>query len=173
MVAAAVILHRTRLPVRIDDSKRLSPRQRARAFDVILRHAEVGVGIVPAETIDARNILQATFLAMRQAVADLPSAPARVLVDGNAAPPSTVGWEPIVGGDATCYVISCASIVAKVVRDRLMEFYHDLNPEYGFDRHKGYGTALHAGRLQLHGPSLWHRHSFEPVKYAAAAGPGG
>lgn len=164
VVAAAVILKRARLALRIDDSKRLTPAQRARAFDAILEHAEVGVGIVCAEEIDRRNVLQATLLAMQQAVEDLPRPPDMVLIDGNAVPSIHVPCRAIVRGDRSCYVISCASIVAKVLRDRLMAFYHECLPQYLFSRHQGYGTALHAQRLRAHGPSALHRWTFRPVR---------
>ena len=167
VVAAAVILERRRLPVRIDDSKRLTPRGRARAFEVIAAHAEIGVGILCAEEIDRRNILQATLLAMQEAVLDLSGPADLVLVDGPMAPPSSSPpWWPIVHGDQRSYVIACASIVAKVVRDRLMEFYHDLYPRYGFKQHKGYGTAAHAMCLARFGPCVLHRQSFRPVAQA-------
>ena len=161
--AAAVVLHRARLSVRIDDSKRLTPLQRARAFEVILRHAEVGFGLVCAAEIDRRNILQATLQAMRAAVLDLPEPPDVVLVDGHIAPPITGPCWPIVQGDRLSYTIACASIMAKVLRDRFMAFYHELEPRYAFHLHKGYGTLLHAVRLRRHGPSLFHRRSFAPV----------
>ena len=163
VVAAAVLLRTTRLPVRIDDSKRLTARQRAKAFEVILKRAEIGIGIVAAEEIDQRNILRATLLAMQQAVYDLPTPADLVLVDGPMAPSLTMPCRPIVHGDQRSYVISCASIVAKVVRDRLMEFYHALDPRYAFNQHKGYGTVLHIQRLNQFGPSLFHRRSFKPV----------
>ncbi len=164
VVAAAVILRRRRLPARIDDSKRLTKGLRERAFAVILEHAEISFGIACADEIDSHNILQATFLAMRRAVEGLPTPPALVLVDGHLAPPIEPPCRPIVGGDATCYVISCASIMAKVFRDSLMEFYHRLHPRYGFNRHKGYGTSLHAERLRRFGPSVFHRQTFRPVR---------
>ena len=163
VVAAAVVLRRPRLSVRIDDSKRLTPRQRERAFHVILEHADVGFGIVSVEAIDRINILRATFLAMQQALDQLSRPPELVLVDGPLAPPTPLPCRPIVNGDATTYVISCASIMAKVLRDELMTFYHELAPQYGFDQHKGYGTSLHAANLRLHGPSMFHRRTFQPV----------
>lgn len=169
VVAAAVILHRLSLPVRIDDSKRLSPIQRARAFDMILAHADVGFGIVCAEEIDRDNILRATLTAMAQAVRELPVAPERVLVDGAQTPSIDCPCEAIIRGDQTSYVISCASIMAKVLRDRLMEFYHELAPQYAFDQHKGYGTPLHAARLAACGPSVFHRRSFRPVSAVLAS----
>ena len=163
VVAAAVVLTQPRLRVRIDDSKRLTPRARARAFDVILDHAEVGVGMVCAQEIDRRNILRATFLAMQEAVAELPTSPDLILVDGAIAPAFPCSCWPIPHGDQRCYAISCASIVAKVVRDGLMAYYHELYPEYGFDRHKGYGTSFHLEQLRRCGPSALHRFSFRPV----------
>jgi ribonuclease HII len=170
VVAAAVVLHRERLSVRIDDSKRLSPRQRARAFDVILRHADVGIGIACAEEVDRRNILQATLLAMRAAVLDLPDPPDLTLVDGHQAPPLPGPCWLIIQGDRLSYAIACASIIAKEFRDRLMMFYHGLEPRYAFHLHKGYGTALHAARLRAHGPSLFHRRTFRPVLDALTQG---
>jgi len=163
VVACAVILRMPRLPVRIDDSKRLTPLQRERAFHVIARHAEVGCGVVCAEDIDRRNILRATLHAMRLAVCDLPEAPDLVLIDGNMTPELSMPCRAIVRGDQSTYVISAASIMAKVIRDRLMAFYHRLDPRYGFHLHKGYGTELHAARLAAHGPSVFHRASFHPV----------
>ncbi|MBI1992133.1 MAG: ribonuclease HII [Candidatus Omnitrophica bacterium] len=164
VVASAVILRKAHLAVRIDDSKRLTSRQRARAFHVILEHADVGVGIACAEEIDRRNILQATLLAMQRAVGDLRQAADLILVDGPVAPSLSAPCWPLVHGDRRSQVIGCASIVAKVVRDRLMEFYHSLAPHYAFNQHKGYGTALHRERLAAFGPSVLHRRSFRPVR---------
>ena len=164
VVAAAVILRAPRLAVRIDDSKRLTPLARARAFHVILDHAAVGFGIVCADEIDHRNILQATLLAMQQAMEDLPVQPELFLIDGPIAPRSAIPCRPIVRGDQCSYVIGCASIMAKVLRDRLMTFYHELAPDYALDQHKGYGTALHAQRLRAFGPSVFRRRSFRPVR---------
>ena len=163
VVAAAVILRRRRLNVRVDDSKRLSPAQRRRAYGEILRHGWVGVGIVSAEQVDLMNIRQATLQAMRQAVQELPCHPQLVLVDGNDPPLLAVPCWPVIEGDQHSYPIACASIVAKVVRDAMMEFYHRLFPEYRFDRHKGYGTTLHMSRLRRLGPSFLHRLTYQPV----------
>lgn len=167
VVAAAVILRRLRLPVRIDDSKKLTASQRAKAFHIILASADVGIGVVGAEEIDRCRIHRATLLAMQQAVDDLPETPEVVLVDGNLTPSLTMPCWPIPHGDQLSYVIGCASIVAKVFRDRLMAFYHELDPRYAFHRHKGYGTAAHAAALELFGPSLFHRVSFRPVAEAS------
>ena len=163
VVAAAVILTRHRLPVRIDDSKRLTVRQRRRAYEVILRHAEVGVGILSADAIDRHNIRQATLQAMRDAIAGLPIQPDLVLVDGNDPPTCSITCWPIIGGDHLSYPIACASIVAKVLRDSLMVFYHRLFPSYPFHAHKGYGTLAHLQALRSCGPSALHRLSFAPV----------
>ncbi len=166
VVAAAVILHTPRLSVRIDDSKQLTRVQRERAARVICEHAEVGFGIASAEEIDQRNILQATLLAMRHAVAHLRTPPELILVDGPVSPYVDVPCYPIIRGDQRSLVIGCASILAKVLRDGLMEFYHHLVPHYGFNQHKGYGTAHHAQRLKTFGPSVFHRMSFKPVRDA-------
>src|SRR3989338_6314344 len=172
VVGAAVVLphgwgsRRARLPVRIDDSKALTARQRDRAFECILRCAQVGVGLACAEEIDQRNILQATLLAMARAIGDLPIHPELILVDGPAAPHVEIPCWPVIHGDAVSRVIACASIVAKVTRDRLMRFYHRLLPHYAFDEHKGYGTSRHRLALTQWGPSLLHRLSFRPVTLA-------
>jgi ribonuclease HII len=100
---------------------------------------------------------------MRQAIQDLPKTADLILVDGAMAPPIATPCWPLVHGDRRSYVVGCASIMAKVLRDRLMEFYHALVPHYGFNRHKGYGTVLHAERLRRFGPSVFHRRSFKPV----------
>lgn len=168
VVASAVMLRTTLpLPVRIDDSKRLTARQRARALGAITDAADVGIGIVCAEEIDRRNILQATLAAMTQAVEQLRCPPDLVLVDGTHAPALSLPCWPIPRGDQRSYAISCASIVAKVVRDRLMDFYDRLFPGYAFSRHKGYGTAAHAEALERLGPMILHRFSFSPVHHAA------
>ena len=163
VVAAAVIPPAAPCAIRIDDSKRLTPLQRERAFAHLLERAEIGFGIVCAAEIDRRNILQASLLAMQHAIADLPRPPELILVDGLHVPLVTTPCWPFIHGDQRSYAIACASIMAKVLRDRLMAFYHTLAPGYGFHQHKGYGTALHAARLRRFGPSLFHRRTFRPV----------
>ncbi|MBI3324170.1 MAG: ribonuclease HII [Candidatus Omnitrophica bacterium] len=163
VVAAAVVLRRRLLPVRIDDSKRLSPAQREAAFEAIQQHAAVGVGIVPAAVVDRQNIRRAALSAMETALRNLACAPELVIVDGNCAPRVDIPCWTVVGGDHLSYPVACASIIAKVTRDALMRFYHRLFPVYGFEQHKGYGTRLHLARLQAYGPCALHRLTFEPV----------
>jgi ribonuclease HII len=150
----------------IDDSKKLSPDQRFRLYDKLVSHPSVlfGLGIVDAPIIDEINILQATFRAMLLAISDLKEKPDFLLVDGPFLPPTEIPGEGIVEGDALSPSIGAASILAKVTRDRLMVDYHRLYPQYGFDQHKGYGTAQHLSALTLHGPCPIHRHSFRPIK---------
>ncbi len=155
--------------MRIDDSKRLTPRQRERAYHVIRDSADVGVGIVCAESIDRLNILRATLLAMRCAIADLPHPPELALIDGSHTPDAPVPCRAVIGGDHSCYSISCASIIAKVLRDGLMAFYDRLYPGYALHEHKGYGTPTHAKWLRELGPCFLHRLTYEPVRQSAGA----
>jgi ribonuclease HII len=167
LVVAAVILPRDwDEPVELDDSKRLSPEQREAAFPVIRRRA-LGwrLVVVPPAEIDRVNILRATLAAMARAVAGLKPGADYVLVDGNQAPeppPRTCPCEMLVGGDGISASIAAASILAKVVRDRLMVVYGSRYPQWGFERHKGYGTQAHRDAIALHGPSPIHRRSFRP-----------
>ena len=165
MVASAVLLRRFRFSVPIDDSKRLSPRAREAAFRCILPWADIGIGFVWPEEIDRLGIHPATGLAMLRAIQRLP-VPAQVaFIDGPWIPEGfPLPAVPIVKGDAKSLVIACASIVAKVVRDRGMDRVHRLHPEYGFLRHKGYGTPEHLNALATLGPSLFHRYSFQPIR---------
>lgn len=169
VVASAVILPSISLAVPIDDSKRLTARQREQAFSVILQKAHVGFGVVSAAVIDERNILQATFLAMQLALDDLDVLPGVVLVDGDKSPRFPVPSIAVVKGDGRSRAIAAASIMAKVLRDRLMDFYHELEAGYGFNVHKGYGTPLHQQNLQQQGPSVLHRYSFRPVAEVSRA----
>lgn len=175
VVAAAVILDPHDPIDGVADSKALSAARRERLFDAIHARARgVAVGLASVEEIDRLNILQATLLAMQRAVNALPLRPARVLVDGNRVPVLPMPAEAIVGGDASVAAIAAASIVAKVTRDRLMDELHRLHPDYGFDRHRGYGTAQHLQALARLGPTPAHRRSFAPVaRLLRAAGEGG
>lgn len=165
VVAAAVILDPARAIDGLRDSKKLSQTRRE-ALAIAIREASLGwaIGQASVDEIDELNILQASLLAMRRAVEALPVLPTLARVDGNQSPRLACGVELIVGGDATEACISAASILAKVERDRLMHLLHGLHPEYGFDRHKGYGTALHLASLKRHGPCIAHRRSFAPVR---------
>jgi ribonuclease HII len=167
VVAAAVILD-ARSPIRgLADSKQLSPRRREQLFDEIRAKALCcSIALASVEEIDRLNILQATMLAMQRAVKGLRLKPNKVLVDGNRLPSLEVLAEAVVSGDALVPAISAASILAKVARDRLLNELHALHPGYGFDRHKGYGTAQHMLALQTLGPLDVHRRSFAPVARA-------
>jgi ribonuclease HII len=164
VVSAAVILPTTFDTADINDSKKLTPRQRERAFVRIYTQAlSVGLGIVDPIEIDRINILQAARLCMAMAVANLAPQPGFVLIDGNVDIPARLPQKSIVKGDARSVSIAAASIVAKVSRDHLMRRYHDDYPQFGFDRHKGYPTAAHKAAVALHGPCLIHRRSFRGV----------
>ncbi|MEY2659674.1 MAG: hypothetical protein RLZZ123_846 [Pseudomonadota bacterium] len=169
--AAAVILDDLQ-PIRgLADSKKLSPRQRERLYDEICAKALCCcVAQASVQEIDGLNILQATLRAMRRAVEGLRLKPAKVLVDGNRLPVLDVRAEAIVQGDAKVPAISAASILAKVERDRWCLSIDAEYPDYGFARHKGYGTAEHLQALLRHGPTPWHRRSFAPVALSLGKG---
>ncbi len=161
--AAAVILDRNNIPQGLNDSKKLTEAKREALFPQIIASSDVGIGFVSAQEIDKINILQATFLAMQRAVANLKSKPTLALIDGNRAPKLFCATQTIIGGDAKSLSIAAASIIAKVARDRLMVELDTQFPYYGFARHKGYGTAVHAMALAQHGPCTEHRRSFKPI----------
>ena len=168
-VVAAAVLWDNSQSIQIDglkDSKKLSASQRDKLYARIQAQAiSVAVGVATVQEIDQLNILQATLLAMRRAVEHLLIIPKVILVDGNQDPKiPNVPTYCIVGGDASEPVISAASIIAKVTRDRMMIQYDQQYPGYGFAKHKGYGTAEHLQALQKLGPSLLHRRSFAPIK---------
>lgn len=167
VVAAAVILD-DRAPIKgLADSKQLTALRREKLYDEIRAKALCcSVAQASVEEIDQLNILQATLLAMRRAVLGLRLKPAKVLVDGNRLPTLDVLAEAIVSGDALVPSISAASILAKVTRDRLLCELHLQHPEYGFNQHKGYGTAQHMQALRVHGALAVHRRSFAPVARA-------
>ncbi len=169
VVAAAVILDELKPIKGLADSKKLSAGKRDKLYDEIRAKALcVGLGEASVLEIDTHNILQATLLAMQRAVASLRLKPSLVLVDGNRLPKLDVRAEAIVQGDAKVQAISAASIIAKVTRDRQCAQLHALYPQYGFDGHKGYGTAVHMAALKQHGASPVHRASFAPVRTAIA-----
>jgi ribonuclease HII len=177
VVAAAVILRRGRPIDGVADSKTLSPDERTRLSGIIRASAVCfGIGWADRAEIDALNILQATFLAMRRAVLAMTLTPDHVLVDGNQLPHLggfgvRVTARAIIGGDATEPAISAASILAKTARDDYMNHMHTLYPAYSFATHKGYATPLHQRLLELHGPCPLHRRSFAPVRLALRPAP--
>lgn len=161
VVAGAVILPKDKEILYLDDSKKLSPQKRAELYDIIMENAEaVGVGIVNPQIIDDINILQATYMAMREAVQNLKITPDILLNDAVTIPQISIRQVPIIKGDAKSISIAAASIVAKVTRDRLMQEYDKLYPEYGFTSNKGYGSAAHIVALKKYGSSPIHRLSF-------------
>jgi ribonuclease HII len=170
VVAAAVILDVDHPIKGLADSKQLTAQRREKLFVEIQAKALcVSVGQASVEEIDRLNILQATMLAMQRAIDGLRLKPGKVLIDGNRIPKLDVLAEAIVGGDAKVPAISAASIIAKVTRDRQCDVLHAQYPEYGFDAHKGYGTAQHMAALLKHGATPEHRRSYAPVARAIAA----
>ena len=159
--AAAVILPRGLVIPGLDDSKKLTEKKREALFDPI-REAALSYGIARAEVeeIEALNILNATYLAMNRAIAQLSITPALALIDGNRDKGIDFPSRPVVKGDARCADIAAASVLAKVSRDRYMLEMVERYPQYGFDKHKGYGTAAHYAALRAYGPSPIHRLSF-------------
>lgn len=174
VVASAVVLKDPHFNSVIRDSKKMTKVQRERAFDEIFKKAHVGIGLVDAKAIDRINILEATFLAMTEAVNDLlakipglnPEDTRLVdqvclLVDGNRFKTTLpFSFKTIIKGDSLSLSIACASVVAKVTRDRLMDDYHKIYPQYGFAQHKGYPTVAHKQKIAEHGFSLIHRKTF-------------
>lgn len=165
VVAAAVIIPEGIILKGIKDSKKMTEKAREKAFEEISKIAlAVSVGVVSHKSIDQINILNATLAAMKQAVLALDPIPDHILVDGIHKIPVAIPQKCIIKGDQICRSISAASIIAKVYRDRIMYSYHNLFPEYGFLRHKGYGTAKHRSIIKHLGPSPIHRLTFRGVK---------
>ena len=150
----------------LNDSKQLTVEQREKFFRLLTTNPEVryGIGVVEVEMIDQINILQAAHRAMKQALEQLQPLPQHVLVDGR--PVRSLPWPStnLVKGDARCYSIAAASVLAKVTRDRIMTEYDRLYPHYGFAEHKGYATAQHLAQLAAQGPCPIHRRSFAPFR---------
>ena len=165
VVAAAVILDPARPIVGLADSKKLTAKRREQlALEIREKALAWAVAEASVEEIDSINILQATLLAMQRAVAGLGLQPAEALIDGNRCPVLAMPARAIIGGDAMVAEISAASILAKTTRDAGLLVLHERYPQYGFDRHKGYGTALHLAALRSHGATPHHRRSFAPVR---------
>jgi ribonuclease HII len=165
VMAAAVILPEGVYIQGVDDSKKLSPQKREKLFDVIMSRAlSVGIGVVGPEVIDRVNILQATRLAMLEAVEQLSPQPDYILVDGITTISTTITQKTVKKGDSLSLSIAAASIIAKVTRDRVMVEMDLVFPGYGLAGHKGYGSAQHLEAIRLLGPSPIHRMTFGGVK---------
>ena len=161
VVAAAVILPKDCDILYLNDSKKLSEKKRELLYDEIYEKAvAIGIGMSSEKVIDEINILQATYEAMRQAVSRLSAQPQLLLNDAVTIPEIQIPQVPIIKGDAKSVSIAAASIVAKVTRDRMMEEYDKVLPEYGFASNKGYGSAAHIEALKKYGPSPIHRKTF-------------
>ena len=161
VVAGAVVLPKGKRILYVNDSKKLSEKKREELFDVIKEEAlSFGLGIVSPERIDEINILQATYEAMREAVNKLSVSPDILLNDAVTIPGIDIRQVPIIKGDAKSLTIASASILAKVTRDRIMAEYDLQYPEYGFAKHKGYGTKAHIDAIRQFGPCPIHRKTF-------------
>ncbi len=166
VVAAACIIPEGVLIAGVNDSKQLTPEERASLYQILIQDERIsyGVGIIDSQTIDKINIFQATIAAMLMAISKLPKAPDVLFVDGMKLPHPSIPAKKIIDGDAKSQSIAAASIIAKETRDRLMVEFHQQWPLYGFNQHKGYGTEKHLEALKTHGPCPIHRKSYEPVK---------
>ena len=161
VVAAAVIFPSDVFIDGIDDSKKLTPQKREALFLLIQQEAlAVATGMVSEKTIDRINILQASYEAMRKAIEGLSVHPEHLLIDGHELPEKSYPQTAIVGGDGKSFSIAAASIVAKVTRDHMMTAFDNMYPQYGFARHKGYGTKQHVEAIRTYGPCEIHRKSF-------------
>lgn len=164
VVAAAVILPRNIKIEGINDSKKLSEGRRNSLYEKIQRVCiGCGIGIVSEEIIDEINILRASLEAMRLAITQMPSKPDHIIVDGIYLPTVNLSMEALPHGDSLSQSIAAASIIAKVTRDRIMQEFHEIYPQYNFAQNKGYPTAYHLNALRKFGPCKIHRKSFAPV----------
>jgi len=161
VVAAAVVFHPDYENSEINDSKQLSPQKRERLYELIKAEAlAIGIGVIEAYVIDDINILQASLMAMRDAVLELSLPPDYLLIDGRHKIPLIIPQETIIKGDSRSLSIAAASIIAKVSRDRIMEIYHRQFPQYNFLKNKGYGTREHRQATRTCGHCKIHRRSF-------------
>ena len=164
VVAAAVVLPENLLMPGLTDSKQVEAQDRNRLFEMIRAQAVCyGIGIVDERTIDDVNILQATILAMKQALQTLDPQPDYLLLDALTLPGVPLPQKPLIKGDCRSHSIAAASILAKVTRDRIMLELHEQYPQYNFQKHKGYGTKEHLRLIREHGPCDAHRKTFNPV----------
>jgi ribonuclease HII len=165
VVAAAVILDPNAIPRGLNDSKKLTARRREALYEEILATATVSIASSGAAHIDRRDIRKASLDAMRRAVAGLTLSPLHVLCDGRDVPEGlNCGGSAVIKGDARSLSIAAASIIAKVMRDRMMDRAAQVFPDYGFDAHAGYGTKVHLKAIADHGPCFLHRMSFRPLR---------
>jgi len=168
VIAAAVILPLRHRIKGLDDSKKLSAKQREALFPLIQKKAiSIGVGIVGPKTIDRINILNASLYANRLAIEQLAPQPHFILIDGKFKIISDIAQKCLVKGDSISDSIAAASIIAKVSRDKIMKKYDEVFPQYGFKSHKGYGTKKHIEEIFKNGPCEIHRQSFDPVRTLA------
>ncbi len=164
VVAASVVLRRDNYFKGINDSKKLTKRQRTSLFwDILCKSEEIGIGIVDSDEIDRINILNATKHAMLNALNDLTVIPEILLIDAISLQSVKIEQVSVIKGDSKSAAIAAASVIAKVVRDRIMMHYHEIYPEYDFKSHKGYGTKDHLDKINNYGPCDIHRKSFSPV----------
>lgn len=164
VTACAVVLDPRNIPEGLNDSKKLSAKRRDILFDRILATSDVGIAHVSVEDIDRINILQASLLAMKNALGALSAPPEFALIDGNKTPPDLpCPSECLIKGDGRCLSIAAASIVAKVTRDRIMVALSQQFPGYGWETNAGYGTKTHSEGLAAFGVTQHHRRSFKPI----------
>ncbi len=165
VVAASVILSKENPIDGLNDSKALTPQKRSLLYDIISeKSVSFAVGIIENDVIDQINILQSTIKAMESSILGLTVKPDLVYIDGNRPTTLEIRQQTIVKGDTKCQSIAAASIIAKVTRDRIMEKLHEIYPQYGFLKHKGYPTKAHYEAIKMYGPSPVHRLSFKGVK---------
>lgn len=162
VVVASVIMPRDSMIEGVNDSKKVSEKKREELYDSIIEEAvSYGIGIIDEKVIDEINILEATKKGLTTSLQELKVKPNLILVDAlNKIDTLGIPYKSIIKGDALCYSISCASIIAKVTRDRIMRQWDEIYPMYGFEKHKGYGTALHIQAIKEHGLCPIHRRSF-------------
>ncbi len=163
IAAAVVVTPETECLEGVNDSKQLTRRRREQLAAAIVSTVKFALGGASVREVDRLNIRRATALAMHRALARLPARPDAVVVDGLAVPELGYAHEAMVDGDAKCYAVACASILAKTVRDRVMRALGRRYPEFGWEENAGYGTAVHRAALERRGPTRHHRRSFMPV----------
>ncbi|MBU0900185.1 ribonuclease HII [bacterium] len=164
VVAAAVVMPKNLIIDGVDDSKKLTSAKREYFYKIISKSAlNMGIGIIEEKVIDYLNILKATYLAMQKALSNLTFQPDYILVDALKIPEINIPQKPIIHGDQLSHTIACASIIAKVTRDKIMDNYHQEFSKYGFNKHKGYGTKTHLQAIKDFGICRIHRQTFAPI----------